>query len=223
VIVSLTQESIERASKEAARQQAYTDGRGVRGLPVRLDGEDYPDRNTDLTVVFDLIDGADALVWRGEELTIRHRHDIDQHVGVVRPGFDRRTGDDVEIIGSPDLDWMLRLAETATGADTQAGHGAPPVMSVMTCLSGDCGLIGHPYPDRAEAQALSGIHNSVRHGGAVTAQAGTVARMCWQVTAPDGTPLCLVEDKDIDLADDLYRSSPAGSHLLPVMAMAGEY
>jgi hypothetical protein len=93
-------------------------------------------------------------------------------------------------------------------------------MSVMTCLHSDCGLIGQPYPGRAEAQALSSIHNTVRHGGAATAQAGTVARMCWEIDAPDGTPLYRVED--IDLADDLYHSSPAGSHLLPVMALAGE-
>jgi len=221
VIVSLTQDSIRRAAKAAAREQAWTDGRGVRGVPVRLDGQDYPDSNTDLTVVDDLIDGAAALVWRGEELTIRHRHDVDQFIGIVRPGHDRDSSDHVEIIGSPDLDWMLQLAETAGSPSTRAGQRTAPAMSVMTCLSSDCGLIGRPSPSRAEAQALSGIHDTVHHRGSTTAQAGTVARMCWEIDAPDGT--CLYRVEDIELADALYHSAPAGSHLLPVMAMAGEY
>jgi hypothetical protein len=223
VIVSLTQDSIRRAAKTAAREQAWKDRHGVLGVPVRRDGHDYPlGRNSDLTVVDDLIDSADALVWRGEELTVRHRHDVDQYIGIVRPGFDREGGDRIEIMGSPDLDWMLQLAEAETsGSGTGDDGGAQPVVSVLTCLNSECGLIGHPYPGRAEAQALSGIHNNVHHGGGDAAQAGTVTQMCWEIDGPDGTPLFRVADQDIDLADDLYRASPPGSHLVPVMALAG--
>jgi hypothetical protein len=100
-----------------------------------------------------------------------------------------------------------------------------------------CELIGDPMP-AGEGAVLAEVHDRLTHGPiGETAELLAVgtdvvadgqgiqlasvpgARMCWEIDAPDGTPLYRVAD--IDLADDLYHAAPAGSHLLPVMAVAG--
>ena len=48
------------------------------------------------------------------------------------------------------------------------------------------------------------------------------AEVCWEVRTHQGRLICRFCDRDIDLADDLYRSSPAGSHLVRAQVMAGD-
>jgi hypothetical protein len=176
VIVSLAQQQIRVAAKAAVREQAWSDGRGVRGVPVRLDGESYSVENSDLTVVFDLIDGADALVWSGPELTVRVLRDRTWHIGITRPGRDGEGRDRVQVVAGDGFDRMLHRAE------------------------------------EAEAAAVPRTSTGCRGAGRW--------RLVWEVDGPDGT--AIYRGPDLGLADDLYNSAPAGSHLLPVMAMAGE-
>jgi hypothetical protein len=163
VIVSLAQERVREAVKTAAREQAWTDGRGVRGIPTRMDGADYDGSNWDVTAVFDHIDRAHHLVWHTEELTVQVRGDYTRHFRIVQPGQD--DGAQVDIVGSGP-DWLIRQ---------------PELRAVTT--------------------------------------AKPVAELCWEVDGPDG--VAIYRSRDIDLADDMYRSAPTGSHLLPVLAIAG--
>ena len=191
------QAAVRLAAKVAVREQAWRDGHGVLGLPVRRDGEEFGPACTDVTVVCEAIDRAQVLVWEGPQLSLRRRGELSLHVAVRRPGSD----DDgrTAVLVDPDRGdspGVLRVLDTRTGASRP--------LSLAAASGGQlAGPVAEPIPMPTPRPTRA------RRGGEV---------LVWEVDDPTGEPLFR---GDLDLAEDIYHSAPAGSHLLPVLAEAG--
>jgi len=250
LMMSLSQQRVQEAAEIAAREQAWVDARtGRLGVPIRLDGEaEYTD-HWDLTAVFEVLEKASALQWRGRELTAWTHHDVTRHFAILRPGHDEHS-DQIDLVASCDLDQMLGWAEQADGAPAtvrlvDGTEFAPRSFArattgvqvwAVTCPSLGCPPQADPTPardgmSRTEAEAQASDHDRLHHGGAMTAEVTPVASaiwltpvqdlpVAWEVTNPDGT--VTYRGTDVELAEELYYSSPAGSHLFPAApAMTG--